>query len=177
MINEKQCMRFCHLENLCKIEGYEEAISSPKPYVLHHRAEVQPDGTVCSKKWLTDHHIYYNRDPHELVFMESSEHRRLHREAYWNNAHYAETRSSALSQLKDTMSSDSVRASVSSRSKEMWKTCRESICKAMRESKSTVYKRIYGMTRAAIAKKLGFTEWKVQQLHRKGELIYAFTGI
>jgi len=64
-----------HIED---IEGYSEAISSPLKYVLHHRMEIQPDGVRLSKQWMIDHDIYYDLDPCMLIFMEDSEHRKLH---------------------------------------------------------------------------------------------------
>lgn len=70
--------KYCESGRLQEIEGYAEAISSPEKYVLHHRMEIQPDGTKLSKQWMIDHDIYYGLHPCMLVFMKDSEHRKLH---------------------------------------------------------------------------------------------------
>ena len=67
------------LEKYCtdykKIENYDEAIKSPLIYDLHHRLEISE---MQSAKDLIFLHLYYNRPPEELVFLEHREHCRLH---------------------------------------------------------------------------------------------------
>lgn len=70
---------FC-CENYSLIENYEEAVSSPEKYVLHHRMECIETGAVVnsSKQDLIDWGLYYNRPADELIFMKESEHKSLH---------------------------------------------------------------------------------------------------
>ena len=70
--------KFCS-EPLDKIEHYEEALAEGfKGWCIHHRLEIQPDGTRVSAKELNDHGLYYDRPASELVFMRKPEHHRLH---------------------------------------------------------------------------------------------------
>ena len=70
------------LEKYCdkyeEIENFSEAISSPEKYQLHHRMEIQPDGTRLSRAWMKEHGIYYHLDPCMLIFLSTTEHRKLH---------------------------------------------------------------------------------------------------
>ena len=63
---------------IAEIENYQEAISSPDLWVLHHRMEIQPDGVILSIQWMIDHDIYFNQDPCMLIFMRSIDHKKLH---------------------------------------------------------------------------------------------------
>jgi hypothetical protein len=67
------------LEKYCKdyknIENYEDAVRSPLIYDLHHRLEISE---MQSRSDLIFLHLYYNRPPKELVFLEHREHVRLH---------------------------------------------------------------------------------------------------
>ena len=70
--------KFCS-EPLDKIEHYEEAIAEDfKGWCIHHRREIQPDGTRMSRQDLKDKGLYYNRSAEELVFMRNGEHTTLH---------------------------------------------------------------------------------------------------
>lgn len=60
-----------------QIENYEEAIKSPLCYDLHHRREISEMQSRSELKFL---HLYYNRPPEELIFLEHGEHIRLHKE-------------------------------------------------------------------------------------------------
>lgn len=66
-------------EDYSKIEGYEEAISSKKRYVLHHRKETRDefgnflDKPISSMK-LQEMGLYYRRPAKELIFLSSSQH-------------------------------------------------------------------------------------------------------
>lgn len=73
----KMC-KYCEEGRLPEVEGYSEAIASPEKYVLHHRMEIQPDGTRLSKQWMINHGIYFNLHPCMLVFMPADEHNALH---------------------------------------------------------------------------------------------------
>ena len=66
-------------EPLDKIEHYEEASAEDfAGWCIHHRLEIQPDGTRVSAKELIDQNLYYGRPASELVFMRNGEHSYLH---------------------------------------------------------------------------------------------------
>ena len=70
--------KFCS-EPLDKIEHYEEALSENfKGWCIHHRREIQPDGTRVSRQELKDNGLYYDRPASELIFMRKREHNSLH---------------------------------------------------------------------------------------------------
>ena len=164
--------KFCKLKNIPLIEGYAEAVSSPEKYVIHHRNEIQPDGVVCSRKWLIDHHIYFGREPHELIFMKDSDHRKLHSDTYWCSDDYASTRVNAKAKMKRTKTA--TKEQRSERMKSLWNDKHQMMCSSMKAGHTnSTYNKLYGMTRAELAASYGITEWRVQELHRKGEL-YAF---
>jgi len=66
---EKYCTDYKNIEN------YEEAVKSPLRYDLHHRREISENKSI---KQLIAENLYYNRPPEELIFLEHSEHIRLH---------------------------------------------------------------------------------------------------
>ena len=68
---EKYCTDYKNIEN------YEEALTSPLRYDLHHRREISESK---SRKQLIAENLYYGRSPEELVFLEHGEHMRLHQE-------------------------------------------------------------------------------------------------
>ena len=87
--------KFCS-EPLDKIEHYEEALAEGfKCWCMHHRKEIQPDGTRMSRKELKSKGLYYGRPASELIFMRFGEHSALHNtgNAYmkWHK-HSADTR-------------------------------------------------------------------------------------
>ena len=66
-------------EQLDLVENYAAAKSENfKGWCIHHRLEIQPDGTRVSKQQLIDQNLYYGRPASELVFMRVPEHKRLH---------------------------------------------------------------------------------------------------
>ena len=70
--------KFCS-EPLDKIEHYEEALAEGfKGWCIHHRLEIQPDGTRVSRQELKDNGLYYGRPASELIFMRKREHHNLH---------------------------------------------------------------------------------------------------
>ena len=70
--------KFCS-DPLDKIEHYEEALAEDfKGWCIHHRLEIQPDGTRMSRQELKDNGLYYGRPASELIFMRKREHHRLH---------------------------------------------------------------------------------------------------
>lgn len=77
MINEKMATKYCN-EDLSMIENYDKAsLDTERMWHCHHRAEILP----CGKFGVEDlklHGLYYNRPASELIFLTSSEHRRLH---------------------------------------------------------------------------------------------------
>ena len=67
-------------EPLDKIEHYEEALAEGfKCWCIHHRLEIQPDGTRMSRQELKDKDLYYDRPASELVFMREHDHRSMHK--------------------------------------------------------------------------------------------------
>src|SRR5574344_2149481 len=70
-ILEKYCSDYQNIEN------YEEALTSPLRYDLHHRLEISE---MQSRSDLIFLHLYYHRPPEELIFLEHGEHQRLHKE-------------------------------------------------------------------------------------------------
>ena len=70
--------KFCS-EPLDNVEHYEEAKADNfAGWCIHHRLEIQPDGTRVSAKELIDQGLYYDRPASELIFMRRPEHNRLH---------------------------------------------------------------------------------------------------
>lgn len=72
--NIKFLEKYC--KDYTKIENYEEALSSPIRYDLHHRLEISE---MQSRSDLIFLHLYYNRPPEELIFLSHGEHIRLHK--------------------------------------------------------------------------------------------------
>ena len=69
---------FCK-DSLDQIENYPQALAENfKGWCIHHRLEIQPDGTRMSRQELNDKGLYYDRPANELVFMRGPEHNRLH---------------------------------------------------------------------------------------------------
>lgn len=88
--------KFCS-EPLDKIEHYEEALSEGfKGWCIHHRREIQPDGTRMSRQELKDKDLYYDRPASELVFMRKREHTTLH----WLGKHMPEEVKNKISQTR-----------------------------------------------------------------------------
>ena len=87
--------KFCS-EPLDKIEHYEEALAEGfKGWCMHHRLEIQPDGTRVSMQELKDNGLYYDRPASELIFLRFGEHSSLHSAGNTNTKgmhHTAETR-------------------------------------------------------------------------------------
>ena len=69
---------FCS-EPLEQIENFKAAEAENfAGWCLHHRLEIQPDGTRMSVQELKDKDLYFHRPASELVFMRNGEHRMLH---------------------------------------------------------------------------------------------------
>lgn len=120
MINMESCKIYCREDKLPLVEGYAEAVSSPLKYVLHHRAEIQPDGLNVSSKWLKEHHIYYGREPFELIFLEESVHRKMHRDAWWKSPSWSDSRRRQNEKLRESKNTEENKLSVSKRTKALW---------------------------------------------------------
>ena len=66
-------------EPLELVENYQQAKADNfAGWCIHHRLEIQQDGTRVSRQELIDKGLYYDRPASELVFMKVCEHRRLH---------------------------------------------------------------------------------------------------
>ena len=69
---------FCS-EPLEQIENYQQALAEGfKGWCIHHRREIQLDGTRMSVQELKDQDLYFHRPASELVFMRCEEHTSLH---------------------------------------------------------------------------------------------------
>ena len=72
------CKSYCS-EPLDKIENYQQALAEGfKGWCIHHRLEIQPDGTRVSVQELIDKGLYFGRPASELIFMRFGEHSALH---------------------------------------------------------------------------------------------------
>ena len=70
--------KFCS-EPLELVESYAAAKADNfAGWCIHHRLEIQPDGTRVSKQQLIDQGLYFGRPASELIFMREPEHKRLH---------------------------------------------------------------------------------------------------
>ena len=88
--------KFCS-EPLDKIEHYEEALAEGfKGWCIHHRLEIQPDGTRVSMQELKSKGLYYGRPASELIFMRNGEHTTLH----WFRKHMPEEVKNKISQTR-----------------------------------------------------------------------------
>ena len=69
---------FCS-EPLELVENYQQAKADDfEGWCIHHRREIQQDGTRVSMQELKDKNLYYGRPASELIFMRRPEHKRLH---------------------------------------------------------------------------------------------------
>lgn len=74
MINEKQARKYCYEPKM--IENYSQAVADNNEiWECHHRIETIMN---CGVKELKAQGCYYDRPPHELIFLTREEHRRLH---------------------------------------------------------------------------------------------------
>ena len=83
MINQLSPWAFC-IEDISKIENYQEAFSSKEVYECHHRLETHTsDGerrlVDLSREELLALDMYYHRPANELVFLKRTDHTSLHR--------------------------------------------------------------------------------------------------
>lgn len=70
------CKLYCS-EDISLIENYEQAVSSDKKWVCHHRFEIQ-DGKLISYLELKEKGLYFKRPASELIFLSETEHKKLH---------------------------------------------------------------------------------------------------
>ena len=77
--NQKKNLKSYCSEPLELVENYQQAKSEGfAGWCIHHRLEIKPDGTRVSRQELKDNGLYYDRPANELVFMRTTEHKRLH---------------------------------------------------------------------------------------------------
>ena len=75
---KKNWKSYCS-EPLELVENYQQAEAEKVVnWQIHHRLEIQPDGTRVSAKELVNQGKYWNRPASELVFMRCEEHTSLH---------------------------------------------------------------------------------------------------
>lgn len=65
------------------IENYELAKANRfKGWDIHHRLELHPDGSIrFTRKSLIELGLYYNRPAHELIWIDRTEHHKIHSES------------------------------------------------------------------------------------------------
>lgn len=69
MINIKGVKKYC-CDDIALIENYETAINdTTQTWEIHHRLEIQEDGTLISRDELINKGLYYNRPSDELIFL------------------------------------------------------------------------------------------------------------
>ena len=88
-----RCWKSYCSEPLDKIEHYEEALADNfVGWCMHHRREIQQDGTRVSRQELKDKDLYFHRPASELVFMRREEHIYLHHKGntYMKGKHLSE---------------------------------------------------------------------------------------
>lgn len=77
MIHEQNTNAFC-VEDISKIENYEQAISDKKQtWDCHHKAEILPCGRF-SVDDLKKFNLYFHRPASELIFLTRADHIKLH---------------------------------------------------------------------------------------------------
>lgn len=87
---------------LTKIVNYEKASHDDyKGWHLHHRLELNPDGTVYkTKDELINEGLYFQRPATELVFLTNSEHSSLHAKSTFSGCTITEKTKSKMSEAK-----------------------------------------------------------------------------
>lgn len=87
---------FCS-EPLEQIENFKAAkVDNFAGWCIHHRLEIQPDGTRVSVQELKDQGLYWHRPAEELVFMRCGEHTSLHSKG----KHFSEEHCQKISEAK-----------------------------------------------------------------------------
>ena len=75
---KKNLKSYCS-EPLELVENYQQAKADDfEGWCIHHRLEIQQDGTRMSVQEMNDHGLYYGRPASELIFMRFGEHSALH---------------------------------------------------------------------------------------------------
>ena len=79
MIRKKNVKRYCR-DDISKIENYDKAIADKKNmWDCHHRLELTLEGEFAhSNTDLKRFNMYYHRPYFELIFLLSSEHKKIH---------------------------------------------------------------------------------------------------
>ena len=91
---KKNWKSYCS-EPLELVENYMAAKADDfEGWCIHHKLEIQPDGTRVSRQKLKDKDLYYDRPANELVFMRELEHKRLH----WLGKHLSEEHSQKITE-------------------------------------------------------------------------------
>lgn len=166
MVSLESCRKYCKPGRISEVEGYAEAISSPLPYEIHHRNELQPDGTVVPREWLIDQHLYYGREPHELIFLEKSLHRHLHKGAFHAAPIFSEARANGIKKMQETKGSAENRAAQGARTRALWedRETRDMMCSKMSSAFTPERKAVCADQMAARTATAG---WKAASRNRK----------
>ena len=98
-------------EQLELIENYMAAKADDfEGWCIHHRLEIQQDGTRVSRQELNDKNLYFHRPASELIFMRFGEHMTLHSTG---KHHSAEARHKIAESLKGKQLSEEHRHKLS----------------------------------------------------------------
>ena len=163
-ILEKYCSDYKNIEN------YEEALTSPLRYDLHHRREISENK---SRKQLIAENLYYGRPPEELIFLEHGEHQRLHKEGKNLSA---ETKNRMSEAKKGHLVSEDTRKKMSDAKK--GEKCymygkhpsaetRQKISEAQKGEKSYMFgKNLSAETRQKMSDALRGKHWHLENGHR-----------
>lgn len=114
MIGEKSLWAYC-LGNFHDIEGYDRCLAdkSKTKWVVHHRLELNEDGTTrYTAKQLEKMGLYYHRDPSELLIITNKEHGELHK-----NSTTDETKKKISEKAKGRAVSNETKAKISKANK------------------------------------------------------------
>ena len=108
--------KYCS-EPLELVENYKQAEADGfEGWCIHHRREIQLDGTKMSRQQLIDQDLYYWRPASELIFMRFEEHSTLHStgNTYMKGKHHSdETRKKISESAKGKTFSEETRKKLS----------------------------------------------------------------
>lgn len=104
-------------DSISNIENYDKAVADESStWDLHHRRELDSDGTRHSREELISQNLYYHRPASELIFLRHDEHCRLHREGNnpWKGRHHSrETKALMSSRQKGHVVTQETREKIS----------------------------------------------------------------
>ena len=107
MICEETVKKYC--EDYTKIENYEKAIADKtQTWDCHHRMEAVYTGAELKK-----YGLYYDREPHQLIFLTHGEHTALHQKGRKRGPLSEEHKANMSTALKGRKFSEEHKAKIS----------------------------------------------------------------